>query len=367
MMQGYGIESAIRADLRDVKPYAAVEPPERLAEKAGIPRDRVLKLDANENPYGCSPRVPEALARYDRYHIYPDAICAESRELISRYVGVEAERVVVGNGSDEIIDLVFRLFVNPGEDIISCPPTFGYYSSSAASCGGTLRNVERGSAYQIDVPGILARMDERVKVIVIASPNNPSGNLIARDDLIELLSTGVPVLVDEAYAEFSGQSFIPLSANYDNLIVARTFSKWAGLAGLRIGYGIFPRTLVDYILKIKPPYNVNVAAQAAVNASLRDVDYLRDKVRTIVSEKNRLASELKEISFLSPHPSEANFILCVLTRGELGAIRAILEGHGIFFRYYDDPGLRNCLRISVGTPDQNDRVLATLREIDERV
>ena len=363
--QKRGIISAIRADLRDVKPYAAVEPPERLAEKAGIPRDSVLKLDANENPFGCSPKVAPALAGYDRYHIYPDPISAESRELVARYVGVDPERIVIGNGSDEIIDLVFRLFVGHGEVIVSCPPTFGYYSASAASCGGTLRNVPRNPSFEVDVPAILSQLDASVKVIAIASPNNPTGNCIAEDDLVRLLDTGTVVLIDEAYAEFSGKSFIPLSGTYDNLIVARTFSKWAGLAGVRAGYGVFSRILVDYIMKIKPPYNVSVAAQVAVNASLDDLDYLQDKINRIVAERERLLTDLGRFSFLQPHPSEANFILCTMTEGDVAEWRTKLESRGIFFRYYDDPRLRDCLRISIGTPEQNDRVLATLREFGQ--
>lgn len=362
-----GILSKIRADLRDVRPYAAVEPPERVADRFGIPHDRILKLDANENPYGCSPRVAEALARCDRYHIYPDVICAECRDSISRYVGVDPDRIVVGNGSDEIIDLVFRLFLNPGDVVISCPPTFGYYAASVASCGGVIRSVERKGYFDLDIPGILSQLDETVKVIVIASPNNPTGNCVHEEDLTRLLDTGLPVMVDEAYGEFSGKSAIPLIARYDNLIVLRTFSKWAGLAGLRAGYGIFSQVLADYIIKIKPPYNVSQAAQAAIKASLEDVDYLLDRVKTIVVERDRLLAELRGMGYLEPYPSEANFILCKVTRGTLAHIRAMLEMQGIFLRYYDDPRLQRNLRISVGTPEQNDILLKSLREIGESV
>jgi histidinol-phosphate aminotransferase len=151
------------------------------------------------------------------------------------------------------------------------------------------------------------------------------------------------------------------------LIVARTFSKWAGLAGLRAGYGIFARDLANIVLKIKPPYNVSVAAQAAIKASFEDLDYLLEKVKIIVAERDRLLGELRKIAFLEPYPSEANFVLCKITRGSLANIRAGLEAQGIFLRYYDDPRLRSNLRISVGTPDQNDRLLRSLREIEESV
>lgn len=355
----------MRPDIWDIEPYAAVEPPERLAERIGVPLNKVIKLDANENPYGCSPKVRRALAEFDRYHIYPDPLCAEMQELLQQYTGAPADRVVLGNGSDEIIDILMRLLLTPGDNVITCPPTFGYYQSSAAFCGAKVVRVPRKWNYGIDVDAVIDAVDEKTKLIAIASPNNPTGNAVGEFELRALLETGIVVLIDEAYSEFSGNTMLPLTEEHENLIIARTFSKWAGLAGLRFGYGIFPMALVPHVLKMKPPYNVSLAAQVAVKASLDDLEYLLEKVNLIRAERERLFAELKELDFLESYPSEANFILCKLRRGELAYVRKSMESQGIFLRYYSDPLLANCLRISVGTPEQNDVVLEKLRALDQ--
>ncbi|MBI2953946.1 MAG: histidinol-phosphate transaminase [Chloroflexi bacterium] len=357
------IRGLIRPDIWDIDPYAAVEPVERLAARVGVPVEQVIKLDANENPYGCSPEVQRALASFSRYHIYPDPLCSEMQEILQRYTGAAADRILIGSGSDEIIDILMRLFLRPGDKVIVCPPTFGYYQSSAAFCAAELVRVPRQGDYGIDVDGVVQAVDGATKLIFIASPNNPTGNTIGEHELRVMLETGVAVVVDEAYAEFSGKTVLPLTDEHDNLIVLRTFSKWAGLAGLRFGYGILPMVLVQQAIKMKPPYNVNLAAQIAVKASLEDIENLIDRVNTIRGERERLYNGLKELDYLLPHPSEANFILCRVVRGGLGRVRQALEGRGIFVRYYSDPLLDGCLRISVGTPDQNAVVLERLREI----
>lgn len=353
----------IRPDIWNIEPYAAVEPVEKLAARAGIPVEQVIKLDANENPYGCSPAVRRALAEFEGYHIYPDPLCTQMQELLQRYIGAPADRIIVGNGSDEIIDIVTRLFLKPGEKVIICPPTFGYYQSSADFCAATIVRVPRKSDYSVDVEAVIDAIDQSTKLVFIASPNNPTGNSIPESELHLILETGVAVVVDEAYGEFAGKTVLHLTDEYDNLIVIRTFSKWAGLAGLRFGYGIFPTVLVPHALKMKPPYNVNLAAQVAVRASLEDIDCLLDRVNLIRSERERLYDQLKKLDFLIPHKSEANFILCRLLQGELGSVRQAMESQGVFLRYYSDPLLSNCLRISVGTPEQNDAVVQKLRVV----
>jgi len=156
----------------------------------------------------------------------------------------------------------------------------------------------------------------------------------------------------------------PLVSQHNNLMVLRTFSKWAGLAGLRIGYGIFPPKIADYLLMIKIPYNVNVAAQVAVRESLKDIDYLRDRVKAIIAERERLFTELKKVKWLKPYPSRANFILCAVLNGEAKALKQELQNRGILVRYFDTPLLRNYLRISAGKPEHTDRLIETLHEIE---
>ena len=355
-----GPESLIRRDLKSFEAYEPILPLDALSERSGVPVEKLLKLDGNENPYGCSPRVPRALASYAFYHIYPDPLHSELQEPLERYVGVDRRHIVAGSGSDEIIDLVLRVFIEPGDKVINCGPTFGMYPFSTAVCGGMTVSVPRDSAYAVDVAAVKAAIDERTKVIFIASPNNPSGNTTPESALLELVDTGAVVVVDEAYYEFSGRTIAPLVPQHPNLIVLRSFSKWAGLGGLRAGYGILPARIADLIRSIKIPYNVNIAAMIAVRESLADVDYLQANVKAIIAERERLAARLKEQGVLAPLPSEANFILCGVARGGALAIKQGLETKGIFIRHFDKPQLRDMVRVSVGKPEHTDALIEAL-------
>lgn len=357
------VERLIRPALRALEEYAPIVPLDELAARTGISVEQVIKLDGNENPYGASPRVAEALASLDR-HIYPDPEHRAARARLADYIGLPAEHLILGNGSDELIDLVFRLVLDPGDHLINCPPTFGMYPFDAGVLGVACRDVPRTPDYALDLDAIRAAVDERTRLIVLASPNNPSGNVTPEPVIRELLELGPLVLVDEAYYEFCGQTVAPLVTRYDNLVVLRTFSKWAGLAGLRIGYGIVPQNLIGYLWKIKQPYNVSVDAQAAVVASLQDVAYLQGTVERIKAERNRLFDQLQTVSYLRPRRSEANFILCDVVGRSAKAVVEALAQAGVFVRYYDKPELKNALRISVGKPEHTDAVMAVLRGLD---
>jgi histidinol-phosphate aminotransferase len=203
----------------------------------------------------------------------------------------------------------------------------------------------------------------RAKLVFLPSPNNPTGTIVPRADVERLLELPAIVVIDEAYAEFSGASVVDLVGQAPNLVVLRTFSKWAGLAGLRIGYGVVPEQIIGHLWKIKPPYNINMAANAAALASLEDLDERMDKVRLIIAERERMFAQLQSLTGLAPFPSEANFILMRVRDGRAKEVKLALEQQGILIRYYNKPGLNDCIRISIGTPAQNDRVLAALREL----
>jgi histidinol-phosphate aminotransferase len=204
-------------------------------------------------------------------------------------------------------------------------------------------------------------------MILIDNPNNPTGNLAALGDIIEIASTNLPVLVDEAYYEFGGETIVPMMKQYPNLMVLRTFSKWAGLAGLRIGYGLFPPVIADYLMRIKLPYNVNVAAIIAVRESLNDIDYLMGNVRAIIAERERLFQKLKSLRFLKPYPSRANFILCSVENGLAAEVCHRLEQKGIQIRYFGTPTLNNYVRISVGRPEHTDMLIEALCNVGEEI
>jgi len=353
-------ESLIRGDVKGIEPYEPILPLEALSELSGVPVNKLVKLDGNENPYGCSPRVRRALAEYPFYHIYPDPLHRELQKPLEDYVGVGQEYIVAGSGSDELIDLILRIFLEPGDKVVNCVPTFGMYPFSTAVCGGRTVTVPRDKAYNVDVDAVKSALDKRTKVVFIASPNNPTGNVTKSDAVLELLKTGVIVVVDEAYYEFSGQTFALLVPANPNLIVLRSFSKWAGLGGLRAGYGIFPSNIAELVRRIKMPYNVNAAAMIAMRESLADIVYLRENVKDIIDERKRLSSMLKRQGVLTPLPSEANFILCRVAKGDARKIKQGLEKQGIFIRHFDTPLLKNMLRISVGKPEHSDALVAAL-------
>jgi histidinol-phosphate aminotransferase len=274
---------------------------------------------------------------------------------------------VAGSGSGDLIDLVLRLLVEPGDEVISCIPTFVMYRFSTEMYDGKPVEVRRNRDFAININAVKTAISKRTKLILIDNPNNPTGAMTYQDDILEVVDTGLPVLVDEAYFEFAGETVAPLVSQYKNLMVLRTFSKWAGLAGLRVGYGIFPSQIADCLLKIKSPYNVNVAAVIAVRESLTDIDYLMGNVRAIVAERERLFTELKGIKFLIPFPSKANFILCYVMNGKASEVCQELTRKGIMVRYFDTPLLRDSIRISVGKPEHTDALIKALREIGEEI
>jgi len=362
------IDKLIRPAVAAMEPYTPILPFEVVSAQLGRTPEQIIKLDANENPYGPSPLALEALHHLDRIMpIYPDPEARVLRESLANYTGVNAEYILAGAGADELIDLIMRLFIDPGDAIINCPPTFGMYSFDAALNGARVINVPRHADFSLDIKGIEAASNEsRAKLLFLCSPNNPDGSLIPLDALDRLLNLPVVVVLDEAYIEFAGldASLIKRVPSTPNLMVLRTFSKWAGLAGLRIGYGAFPLSIIEHLWKIKQPYNVNVAADAAARASLVDAPSLMKNVAKITAERNRLIGELAGIPYLKSYPSKSNFVLCKVTGINAAELkRRLAEEYGILIRYFDKPGLRDHIRITAGKPDQTDALITALKEI----
>jgi histidinol-phosphate aminotransferase len=347
----------VRPHLLSLKGYESVEPPEVLAARAGIPESEVVKLDANENPYGPSPSVIDAMPGVPRMHLYPDPAQVAMRTAVADYLGVGMEQVVIGNGSDEIIDLVFRTVLESTDTVLMCVPTFGMYEFTAQVCGASTVEVERDDAFQIDVEATLKAIDSTTKIITIASPNNPSGNSAPPKVIERLLESDAIVMVDEAYAEFGCASVVKSVTDHPNLVVLRTLSKWGGLAGLRAGYGVMEPGMADLLLRAKPPYNINQATEHAVLASLADTATLNQRASTIVEERVRMFAALDALPGVTPLPSDANFILCHVPDGQGKAIYDGLARRGVFVRYYSRASMADYLRISVGTAAQTTRLL----------
>jgi histidinol-phosphate aminotransferase len=355
--------SLIRPEIAGLEPYTPILPLEVLAERLGLPVERLVKLDANENPYGPAPRALAALANEAHYHIYPDPGHTRLRAALAEYTAQPVEAILCGAGADELIDLILRLILAPGDAVIDCPPTFGMYSFDAGVCGGRVLAVPRRADFSLDVPAIeAAAAASAARVLFLTSPNNPTGNLLPPEQLERLLNLPLLLVVDEAYLEFAGvgQGYAPWVARHANLAILRTFSKWAGLAGLRVGYGIFPPWLAEQLWKIKQPYNVSVAAQVAACASLEDRVLLHANVARLVAERTRLLPLLAAVPYLTPLPSAANYILCRVVGRSARELKLALERQGILVRYYSSSLLQDYIRVSIGTPAQSEILLAAL-------
>lgn len=380
----------LRADLRRMEPYTPIVPFEVLSARLGRDPDDIVKLDANENPYGPPPRARAALASGRYYHIYPDPEANALRDALSRYTEHPKERILAGMGADELIDLVLRAVLEPGDAVIDCPPTFGMYAFSTAVNGGRVVTAPRQADFSLDVGAIehTVAAEPRSKVLFVCSPNNPDGSVVDDVTLRRLLALPLLIVLDEAYVDFAEvdgvRSRFDWTERYDNLVVLRTFSKLAGLAGLRVGYGAFPAWLLPHLWKIKQPYNVNVAASLAAVAALEDEAWLRDTVGRLVAERERIAREVAALGWLRPFPSRANFVLCRVDEdgdtlgpvaggqtpisphpafGSAEGLKRALEGEGVLVRYFNKPGLQDCIRISAGRPQDTDRLLAALKRI----
>jgi histidinol-phosphate aminotransferase len=360
-----------RAHLEAMPPYTPIEPFEVLSARTGRSPSQIVKLDANENPYGPLPVVREMLGKLDFPHIYPDPESRALREKLSSFTGIGEEYLLASAGADELIDLLMRVLLDPGECILSCPPTFGMYSFDAELNAARCIEVPRHGDFSLDMESIRRAVEaHQPKILFIASPNNPDGSLLSPHTIDELLSLPLLVVLDEAYIEFAGDdlgaglSRIREVPSRDNLVVLRTFSKWAGLAGLRIGYGAFPLWLMPTLWKSKQPYNVNVAASVAAQVSLEYVNELKEVVERLKLERQRLFDELLEIPYLKPYPTQSNFILCQVTGRDAADLKSKLAmEHGVFIRYFNKPGLRDHIRISVGRPQDTDVLLDALKSI----
>lgn len=354
----------LRPHISKMAPYTPILPFEVLSEQLGVPVEAIVKLDANENPYGPVPEVAEALAAIPYTHIYPDPESRHLRAALAEYHDLPADNILVGAGADELIDLTMRLILDPGDAILNCPPTFGMYRFDAAINDARSIAVPRADDFSLNLKAIIAAVEQlSPKAIFLASPNNPDGSLLSDEVLEALLDLPLLVILDEAYVEFApeGSSRISQVPDRQNLIVLRTFSKWAGLAGLRLGYGVFPDWIMPHLWKIKQPYNVSVAASTAGLVSLEHAQKLEATGQKIIAERKRLYAALQDFTWLQPYPSQANFILCRVTGRDAGQLKADLAADGILIRYFDKPGLSDHIRISVGTPEQTNKILSALK------
>ena len=344
---------------KTMAPYSPIEPPDQIAKRLGISEDQIVKLDANENPYGTLPEAQAAVAKAQYGHIYPDPAQAQLKEAIARYAGVEPAQVIAGTGADELIDLVCRLVLEPGDQVLGFSPSFGYYGHVVALNRGVMINQARELDFSIDLKKAKAIDLKGVKLVLLCSPNNPTGNLVEEAVLDYFLSQDLIVMLDEAYQEFSQHNFVHKLAGHKNLVILRTFSKCFALAGYRVGYGLMGEELAQGLMRIKPPYSVSVPAEVALKACLAEPEHFKNQVAKLKTERARALQELAKFPGLTPYPSQSNFVLVKVAQNA-AKLKADLEARGILVRYFNTPELNGYIRISMGRPEQMDRLYQTL-------
>lgn len=347
----FNLNALLRKNIKNLTPYSSARD-----EFRGEAR---IFLDANENSFG-SP-----LTRW--YNRYPDPLQWKVKEKLSQIKGVPPSQIFIGNGSDECIDLLIRSVCEPGIDnIIICPPTYGMYQVCADINNVPVKKIPLTPDFQLNLPAIEEAIDDHTKIIFLCSPNNPTGNSLIKEDVEVVLNNyfGLAV-IDEAYINFSRQrSFVQLLNDYPNLVVLQTLSKAWGLAALRLGMAYASEEIINVLSKVKPPYNINQASQELALQALEEVGQVNDMIRDIVEHRAKLASQLQELLLvLRIYPSDANFLLVKVTDAK--SIYNFLLTKGIVVRDRSRVELcEGCLRITIGTPAENEQLVSALKEYD---
>ncbi|RLE63507.1 MAG: histidinol-phosphate transaminase [Thermoprotei archaeon] len=328
-----------------------------------------IRMMANESNYGPSPKVIEAIKEHlNELNRYPDPGYLELKEKIAQYANLKLENVLVGAGSFELIDMLYRGFIDPGDKVILPTPIYSpYLSRLEIAQGEPILIPMKEPDLDWDMDKIVESIDEKTKMAVFISPNNPTGKVVSKDMIKPVLDTGIITVVDEAYYEYCRKTMAKYINEYENLIVLRTFSKAFGLSGLRIGYMLADEKVVDYLEHLELTFHINRLAVIAAMAALDNLEYLNKVVDETVREREKIFKELSKMPALKPYPSNANFILVKIVSDKYSAqyIQEQLKAKKILVRNYSNvPGLKgDYLRITVGRPKENERFLEELRKI----
>lgn len=357
MDNDFDLSDLVRQNIKNLAPYTTAR--HEFAGKASV------MLDANENAIGSPVSLEIGTDRlHKELNRYPDPDQLALKKKISEIKGIPTQNIFIGNGSDEAIDVLMRIFCEPGIDnIIIMPPTYGMYGVCAAINNIKIREVQLTKEYQINIDAVANAIDHNTKMIFICSPNNPSGNSIVRRDIEIILNNfdGI-VIIDEAYINYARQkTFSQQLLDYPNLVVMQTLSKAWGLAALRVGLAFASKEIIHYMSNIKYPYNVNEAAQQLALQGLDNIEQINEWTKTTIQQREWLVQELNKLENVEKvFPSDANFLLVKVT--EANTIFHYLQSHGIIVRNRSNvKGCEGCLRITVGTEDENKKLLETLK------
>ena len=348
------IESLVKEEIKSLKPYE----PHEYAYK--------YKLDANESPFPLPLKIKELIKEYldgSSLNRYPNTDSTQLREKIGSTINIDSKNIMVGNGSDEMIQIIIHTFLEKGELVLSHGPTFAMYKIFSTIGGGSYLEVSTDKLFTIDIEKIILKANElEVKLIFLCTPNNPTGTVISKGDILRVLKeTRAIVVVDEAYIEFGGESIIDEIHNFDRLIVLRTFSKAFGAAGIRLGYLVANDVLMNYLKRVKAPYNLSVISELIGMALLSNTELARDRVNQIKAYKEMLLQGMNGIKNIKVYPSQANFILFKVPDGK--EVFSGLLKRGVMVRSFQDGPLKNHLRVTVGGFSENQAFIKALKEV----
>jgi histidinol-phosphate aminotransferase len=323
-----------------------------------------LSLDLNESMAGCSPRVLARLHSLSTADVslYPEREAGE--RLVANFMGIAPEQVLLTNGMDEALSLVFTTYLDPGAELLFADPTFVMYRMLGEALGAEVVRLQSGDDLALPVADLLARISPRTRVIAIANPNNPTGLAARRADLLRIVESApnAAVLIDEAYFEFCGETLLPDLSSHPNLFVARTFSKAYGLAGMRLGVLTGAVEQIGYMRRLGLPFNVNGVALACLEEALADQAFVRDHVAHVKQSRERMAQLFDELG-LRFWPSQTNFVLVRIGAAAKAFVES-MQRRGVLVRDSSaNPGCDGCVRTTVGTPTQMDGVLQAIREV----
>lgn len=322
----------------------------------------VIKLNTNENPYPPSPKVLEAIASIspDQLRRYPHPLGNPFRETAAKVFGVDREQVICGNGMDDILNMSVRAFSGPEAALVYPTPTYTLYAVLAMIQASVVREVPFPEDFSLPTEALV---EARGSVTYLANPNSPSGTLIPVEDVAELADRLHGVLcIDEAYVDFAERDCMELARTRKNVLVMRTMSKGYSLAGMRFGFAVGSRELIGGLMKVKDSYNVDAVSIRAAAAALADRSHWEETRRRVITERERLAREMAALGLRSL-PSQSNFLLTASGQMPAAQLYESLKARKILVRYFNSPGLDDKLRITVGTPEQNDALVAALKEL----
>lgn len=384
------ISNLIRPNLKNFTRYKAVPTLEEISKEIGLPIEKILKLDTSYNPYLPDFYPPEIVMKVDKLS-YPDPLSLNLRRELKNYTDYEVDWLACGNGSDELIEVIIRAFVDPGESILICPPTFPMYEISAKIQGVEVQKVPRDDNFELDINSIISEVERGVrfgkmlnsktpnsplsrgvspeamggtppptKVIFIDSPANPVGTTIKESDLKELLKKDIIVVIDEAYYEFCDQELTFLVREFPNLILLRTFSKWAGIAGLRVGYMIANPEIIDVINKIKQPYNVNSVAQELAVWALQNQEKFQQSLQELLQGKDYFIKQMSQFADIRIISGQGSYLTLQLKERSSEELLEFLKSEGVLLRKVSQPEIPNAIRSNLAKRQDVDRVVTAI-------